>query len=194
VGRWLFIAATTTRTGLTVHAELDTDLYPTGVQVSDEAIAALPIIRHRFHGDWNYTLHPADSQSSGDTPSAGGPADASAADAPQRLPSSTLRAPELTGMTGQQLDALINALIPLLVQQRERSFLARRGGRPSQTPGTGAKAKLNPADRILATVLYLRKFATLELLGHLFGVTSRVRFCLSEQVSNGYAAMSSCSW
>ncbi len=52
------IAATTTKTGLTVHAELDTNPYPTGIQVSDDEIAALPITRHRFHGDWNYTLHP----------------------------------------------------------------------------------------------------------------------------------------
>ena len=53
------IAATATRTGLSVRAELDTDAYPTGVQVSDETLAAVPITRHRFHGDWNYTLHPA---------------------------------------------------------------------------------------------------------------------------------------
>ncbi|MFE1768278.1 hypothetical protein ACFW81_29205 [Streptomyces angustmyceticus] len=31
---------------------------PTGIQVSDNEIASLPITRHRFHGDWNYTLHP----------------------------------------------------------------------------------------------------------------------------------------
>jgi len=52
------IAATTTRTGLTVRAELDTGTYPTGVEVSEEQVAALPMTRHRFHGDWNYTLHP----------------------------------------------------------------------------------------------------------------------------------------
>src|SRR6266576_453051 len=50
------IAATTTRTGLRVHAALDTGDYDTGVQISDAQIAALPIARHRFHGDWNYTL------------------------------------------------------------------------------------------------------------------------------------------
>ncbi|MDX3589050.1 hypothetical protein PV740_46700, partial [Streptomyces europaeiscabiei] len=33
-----------------------TNAYPTGIQVSDDEIAALPITRHRFHGDWNYTL------------------------------------------------------------------------------------------------------------------------------------------
>ena len=47
------IAATATRTGLSVQAELDTDAYPTGVHVSDETLAAVPITRHRFHGDWN---------------------------------------------------------------------------------------------------------------------------------------------
>jgi len=41
-------AATTTKTGLTVHAELDTNPYPTGIQVSDDELAALPITRHRF--------------------------------------------------------------------------------------------------------------------------------------------------
>lgn len=51
------IAATTTRTGLSVHAELDTGAYPTGEQIDDAQIQALPMTRHRFHGDWNYTLH-----------------------------------------------------------------------------------------------------------------------------------------
>jgi len=50
------IAATTTCTGLTVHAELDTSRYPTGLEVSNAQIAAVAMTRHRFHGDWNYTL------------------------------------------------------------------------------------------------------------------------------------------
>lgn len=55
------IAATTTRTGLTVHAELDSGIYPTGIRITDEQMAALPITRHDFHGEWNYTLKPAQS-------------------------------------------------------------------------------------------------------------------------------------
>jgi len=47
------IAATTTRTGLTVQADLDDGTYPTGVKVSNAQMAALPISRHPFHGDWN---------------------------------------------------------------------------------------------------------------------------------------------
>ncbi|BBC29359.1 hypothetical protein SGFS_006530 [Streptomyces graminofaciens] len=41
-----------------MHAELDTNPYPTGIQISDDEIAALPITRHRFHGDWNCTPQP----------------------------------------------------------------------------------------------------------------------------------------
>ncbi|WP_457784623.1 ISAzo13 family transposase [Streptomyces microflavus] len=53
------IKATTTRTGLRVHAELDPGTYNTGIKVTDTDIDALPMHRHRFHGDWNYTLPPA---------------------------------------------------------------------------------------------------------------------------------------
>ena len=52
------IAATTTGSGLRVHAELDTNTYPTGVTISDTQLAGLPITRHDWHGDWNYTLRP----------------------------------------------------------------------------------------------------------------------------------------
>ena len=50
------IAATTTRTGLTVRAELDPGSYDTGIKVSDEQMAGLPLDRHDWHGEWNYTL------------------------------------------------------------------------------------------------------------------------------------------
>jgi transposase len=53
------IAATTTRTGLKVHAELDDASYPKGVKITDTQMAALPLQRHPFHPDWNYTLLPA---------------------------------------------------------------------------------------------------------------------------------------
>ena len=56
------IAATTTSTGLTVHAELDQNLYPTGVKIPDKDMKDLEtkriLTRHDFHGEWNYTLHP----------------------------------------------------------------------------------------------------------------------------------------
>jgi hypothetical protein len=56
------IAATTTRTGLAVHAELDAGIYPTGIKITDETMEALTqsgaLTRHAWHPDWNYTLNP----------------------------------------------------------------------------------------------------------------------------------------
>lgn len=52
------IGATTTRSGLQVMAELDLGAYPAGLRVSDQDFASLPLSRHRFHGDWNYTILP----------------------------------------------------------------------------------------------------------------------------------------
>ena len=53
------IAATTTHTGLRVQAELDRGRYPLGVKVRDQELAAVPLTRHEFHGEWNYTIQPA---------------------------------------------------------------------------------------------------------------------------------------
>jgi transposase len=53
------ISATTTKSGLKIKAERDWNHYETGVQVSKAELAALPLFRHEFHGDWNYTLAPA---------------------------------------------------------------------------------------------------------------------------------------
>jgi len=52
------IANTTTTSGLVVRCELDTDLYPTKLKITKEQKEALPITRHDFHGDWNYTINP----------------------------------------------------------------------------------------------------------------------------------------
>jgi Rhodopirellula transposase DDE domain len=52
------IAATTTTAGLTVRAELDENKYPKGVKIADAQLAAVNLIRHDFHGDWNYTIAP----------------------------------------------------------------------------------------------------------------------------------------
>jgi hypothetical protein len=57
------IAATTTSAGLTVHAELDQANYPTGVKIANQDMQALEdsriLIRHDFHGEWNYSLRPS---------------------------------------------------------------------------------------------------------------------------------------
>jgi hypothetical protein len=55
------IGATTTREGLQVQAERDTATYPTKIKVSDAALAAVHLTPHAFHGEWNYTIAPADA-------------------------------------------------------------------------------------------------------------------------------------
>lgn len=56
------IAATTTRSGLSVLCELDPNRYPKGIVVTDQEMAAIRIKPAKFHGDWNYTISP-DTQS-----------------------------------------------------------------------------------------------------------------------------------
>jgi transposase len=59
------IAATTTKTGLTVRAVLDTSTYPKGIKISDKEMKefeAAHLARHEFHGDWNYTIAARTSQ------------------------------------------------------------------------------------------------------------------------------------
>jgi Rhodopirellula transposase DDE domain len=90
------IAATTTRTGLTVQARLDDGTYPTGVKVSNAQMAALPVSRHPFHSDWNYTLHPAEHAA----------APPASHDQDHRPPAF----PELTGLAPGDLDELIARL------------------------------------------------------------------------------------
>jgi hypothetical protein len=58
------IAATTTRTGLSVHAERDTHTYPRGIKIPDremKALIAQHLTPHQWHGEWNYTITPADT-------------------------------------------------------------------------------------------------------------------------------------
>ena len=52
------ISATTTKTGLAVHCELDDAKYQKGIVVSDEEMKAIDLIRDEFHGEWNYTINP----------------------------------------------------------------------------------------------------------------------------------------
>ena len=52
------IGATTTRTGLRVQSQLDTNRYPAGRTVSDDELEAIYLRRDSFHGEWNYSLLP----------------------------------------------------------------------------------------------------------------------------------------
>ena len=156
------IAATTTRTGLTVHAELDTGLYPTGARVSDQQMAALPITRHGFHGDWNYCLHPR----------GGGirPGGASHPQQPIGWDRTALAHPALTGLTRPALSELAAGLTTAWATHREASLNQRRGAGRRRAPGAGARPRLDLTDRILATLLHLRLRLPQPEIARLLGV------------------------
>ena len=158
------IAATTTRAGLTVHAELDPGSYPTGTEISDAQMAEIPLARHRFHGDWNYTLRPRPAAA----PGAGAVgAGRFAGEIPDRA---ALSHPALTGMSRQRLDGLIAELAAPQEAQREQARSRRRGAERRRAAGAGPRPRLTDADRILATALYLRKLCTQAVLAELFAV------------------------
>ncbi len=52
------IANTTTKAGLTIRCELDTNTYPKAIKVSDEEMASLNIKGDDFHPDWNSAISP----------------------------------------------------------------------------------------------------------------------------------------
>jgi transposase len=53
------IASTTTSTGLKVYARLDTNSYPTKIQVTDEQMHAVKLTGEDFHPEWNYNIIPS---------------------------------------------------------------------------------------------------------------------------------------
>jgi hypothetical protein len=52
------IANTTTAKGLTVTCRLDRRRYSIGRKVTEEEMATIKITPLRFHGEWNYVIHP----------------------------------------------------------------------------------------------------------------------------------------
>jgi hypothetical protein len=52
------IGATTTSTGLRIRAAADKRRYAKGLVIDDDSLAEVQLRRARFHGDWNYTIHP----------------------------------------------------------------------------------------------------------------------------------------
>jgi hypothetical protein len=52
------IAATTTKTGLRVQSQLDTDKYPKGIKVGKQEFASIQLRPASFHGEWNYAIMP----------------------------------------------------------------------------------------------------------------------------------------
>lgn len=52
------IGSTKTETGLAIDCVIDKNIYPKGIEVFDEEFDTINIKRHKFHGEWNYTISP----------------------------------------------------------------------------------------------------------------------------------------
>jgi hypothetical protein len=164
------IAATRTRGGLRVEAALDTGDYPTGVAISKERMAALPLERHATHGAWNYTLHPQRASGSAETAPAG------ESRGPARRRQATLGRladPRLTGMTAARLQQLTATLAPAQAARAQQRYSQQRGGRARRATGNPrARPLFDDAARLLLTLLYQRQVCSMNALADLLEVTA----------------------
>jgi transposase len=158
------IAATRTRTGLRVHAELDTGAYPLGIAVTREQLRLLPIQAHARHGQWNYTIAPTGGQVA--------PIDDQERARARHAALHLLADPRLTGMSRDELATLAQALAPAQQAQAAQRRFEQRGGQRRRAPGAGSTGLLSAADRVLVTVVYLRQICSQNVLSELLGINA----------------------
>jgi hypothetical protein len=171
------IAATRTSSGLRVAAVLDPGNYPTGVAISKQRLAALPLQRHATHGAWNYTLHP---QPVPDTAAAA--ADGEHGGAAQRRQHMLYRLadPRLTGMDTADLEQLAVTLAPAQAARAQQGHCQQRSGRARRATGNlRGKPLFDDAARLLLTLLYQRQVCSMNVLSDLLEVTAT---CIGDTV------------
>jgi Rhodopirellula transposase DDE domain len=164
------IAATRTSRGLRVEAVLDPGDYPTGVAISKERFAALPLQRHATHGAWNYTLRPA----AGSPPVSEGTAGERSSPAGRRQQMlARLDDERLTGMTSTDLACLGAALAPLQAGRAQQRYSQQRAGRARRAAGKlRGKPLFDDPARVLLTLLYQRQACSMNVLADLLEVTA----------------------
>jgi Rhodopirellula transposase DDE domain len=178
------IAATRTTTGLRVEAVLDPGDYPTGVAISKQRLAALPLHPHATHDAWNYTLHP---QPHTDT-AAGLPArEHGGADQRRRRMLHRLTDPRLTGMSVADLQQLVVALAPAQAARAQQRYCEQRGGHARRATGNlRGKPIFDDAARLLLTLLYQRQVCSMNVLADLLEVTAT---CIGDTVKQTREAL-----
>ena len=160
------IAATTTRSGLRVEAELDRGAYPLGLAISRAELQGLPIEPHAQRGAWNYTIHPDHDAGDAPTPVTGGIS-------ARRQVLDLLAKPVLTGMSREELTALAGKLTPQMGALREQRLHRQRGGPRRQATADHKHPLLSPADQVLLAVLYLRHVCSQTVLAEMLGMNQR---------------------
>jgi hypothetical protein len=113
------IAATHTRSGPRVEARLDRGDYPTGIAISKDRFAALPLVKHETHGQWNYTLLPEPADTADAVPATSetqGVADR------RRALLARLSDPRLTGLNSMQPADQCAELVPLQAARAQQRY------------------------------------------------------------------------
>ncbi len=150
------IAAVTTSTGLTVTAMLDQGRYPTGTQISDEQMTDLEdraLTRHRFHGEWNYTLLLRVPRPAPPPPLPPAPPPAAAALA---AVVTALASPQLAGLSRPDLAALAASLqLPWAAAREQRLHRDRGHSRRART-GPAAPFRYPLETILLAAICHHR--------------------------------------
>jgi hypothetical protein len=156
------ISATRTGSGRNIKALLDHNDYPTGRKLTrtQRNAVAQRVARDGFHGEWNYTIAPADPDRS--VPTEPGTQ-------PPPIPAKAtflLTHPALTGMTRERFHELVLQLEPCrqILAEAERQAAGR--DRRGRNPGFGI---LDHRHRILAALLSSRNTVTLTLAAKLLG-------------------------
>jgi hypothetical protein len=156
------LRATTTRTGLRVQAELDTGAYPTGIKISDQEAAALPVTGHPWRPDLNYTIEP---RSYTYTPYQARPLD-------QPSPHlADLCHEAVTGIAQEPWNHLVTELIGLHQAERDAAVKANHADGLGAYPTRPARTALSMPDRLLATILRHRHGLPVTAIAALFGIS-----------------------
>ncbi|MUT94219.1 ISAzo13 family transposase [Streptomyces sp. Z38] len=162
------IASTRTRTGLTVEAHLDTGDYPTGIAISRDRFAALPLVKHETHGQWNYTLlsEPTEPTAPPVSSEAHGVAER------RRSLLARLADPRLTGLSSTELAQLSAELAPLQAARAQERYSEQRGGRARRATGNQrSKPLFDDPTGVMLTLLYQRQVCSMRLLADMLEVT-----------------------
>lgn len=151
------IGATTTRTGLAIHAEFDPGAYPTGLTVPDAVMDSLPLTEHEWHGKWNYTLRP-------EPPAAVTAPRSEDRTQPEDRAPNWLHHPVICGMETHEFAALLADVEQYVLDHPPISLHHKRARHRTLRRGP-----LSLSDRLLATVIRHRWKTQVRTLTALLG-------------------------
>lgn len=171
------IAATTTRTGLSVKAVLDENDYPTGGRGTWDRLDALPITFDDFRGEWNYRIAPNPPDPDRPRPDRQHrrpqhPVPGPIADPAERATwIRDLTVPQITGIPTEEWTALTEHLEHVYRQLRLQRAIDSRAGRPTHFNHREHALTVPFEHLMLATILHERHHLPATQISRLINLT-----------------------